>query len=160
MKTILMICTLVWAAAGSIAAQPKLTAVDEAGYKKLVASHKGKVVLVNFWATWCKPCRAEMPELVKMEQRLRARGFDLITISADDPAEERAAAKTISEYGIAGTTYIKQAADEDKYNVAIDDKWFGALPALFIYDRNGKKVHSFIGETPMKDVEAAITKLF
>jgi thiol-disulfide isomerase/thioredoxin len=155
MKWILLICAML----GTASAQARLTAVDQAGYPKLVAAHKGKVVLVNFWATWCKPCRAEMPELVKLEQRLRSRGFDLITISGDEPEAEAVAAKTIRDYGIGGTTYIKKAADDDKFPNAIDAKWFGELPALFLYDRNGKKVRAFIGETPIKDVEAAISKL-
>jgi len=157
MKNNVLICAM---AGVLLAASAGPTPVDEAGYTKLLAAHKGRVVLVNFWATWCKPCRAEMPDLLKLEQRLRARGFDLITISADDPSEQAQVMKALKEYGITGTTYIKQAADDDKYNTAVDAKWFGALPALFVYDRSGKRVQSFVGETPMKDVEAAIVKLF
>ena len=155
MRLFLALCAL--AAFGS--AQQKLTPVDEAAYSKLIAAHKGRVVLVDFWATWCKPCRAEMPELVKLEQRLRARGFDLVTVSADEADQQAGALKVLKEDGVTGTTYWKKAADDDKFNDAIDAKWGGALPAVFLYDRNGKKVKSFIGETPMKDLEAAITKL-
>jgi cytochrome c biogenesis protein CcmG, thiol:disulfide interchange protein DsbE len=138
----------------------KLTPVDEAGYTKLVAAHKGKVVLVDFWATWCEPCRAEMPQLVKLEQRLRARGFELVTISADEPEQEVAAVKVLKADGVADPAYLKKAADDDKFSAAIDAKWGGALPALFLYDRNGKKARSFIGATTMRDLEAAIEKLF
>jgi thiol-disulfide isomerase/thioredoxin len=155
MKTIVMMCGL----AASAFAQQKLTPVDEAGYVKLIAAHKGRVVLVDFWATWCKPCRAETPELVKLEQKLRARGFDLVTISSDEAEQQAAALKVLKDDGVTGMTYWKKAADDDKFNDAIDPKWGGALPAVFIYDRNGKKVKSFIGETPVKDLEAAIEKL-
>src|SRR5277367_4359564 len=136
-----------------------LTPVDQAGYQKMLAAHKGKVVLVDFWATWCKPCRAEMPELVKLDQKLRARGFELVTISADEPEAQPAALKVLKENNVAGVTYLKKAADDDKFADAIDSKWGGALPGLFLYDRSGKKVHSFIGETPVKDLEAAIQKI-
>ncbi|HLX43093.1 MAG TPA: TlpA disulfide reductase family protein [Bryobacteraceae bacterium] len=136
-----------------------LTPIDESGYQKMVAAHKGKVVLVDFWATWCKPCRAEMPELVKLDQKLRARGFELVTISADEPEAQPAALKVLKENNVAGVTYLKKAADDDKFADAIDPKWGGALPGLFLYDRSGKKVRSFIGETPVKDLEAAIQKI-
>jgi thiol-disulfide isomerase/thioredoxin len=138
----------------------KLTPVDDAGYSKLVAAHKGKIVLVDFWATWCEPCRAEMPQLVKLEQKLRARGFELLTISADEPEQEAAALKLLKTNGVAGPGYLKKAADDDKFTAAIDAKWSGALPALFLYDRSGKKARSFIGETSIKDLETAIDKLF
>jgi thiol-disulfide isomerase/thioredoxin len=143
-----------------LAAQQKLAPVDEAGYSKLIAAHKGKVLLVDFWATWCEPCRAEMPQLVRLEQKLRARGFELVTISADEPEQEAAASKVLKADGVSGSAFLKKPADDDKFTAAIDAKWGGALPALFLYDRNGKKVRSFIGETPMKDLEAAIEKFF
>ena len=142
-----------------LAAQPKLTTVDEAGYPKLIAAHKGKVLLVDFWATWCKPCRAEMPELAKLDQKLRARGFELITISTDEPEQEANALKVLKNDNVSAPSYLRKAADDDKFADAIDPKWGGALPALFLYDRAGKKVRSFIGETPVKDLEAAIEKI-
>ncbi len=143
----------------ALMAQQKLTPVDEAGYAKLIASHKGKVVLVDFWATWCKPCRAETPELVKLQRQLRARGFDLVTISSDEPEQEPAALKVLKEDGVSGPAYLKKAADDDKFANSIDPKWGSALPALFLYDRSGKKVRAFIGETQIKDLQAAIEKL-
>lgn len=153
MRTILF-CAL----AATLAAQ-KLTVLDESGYTKLVAAHKGKVILVDFWATWCKPCRAEMPELVRLGQKLRARGFELITVSADEPEQESAALEVLKDHHVAGTMYLKRPVDDDKFIDSIDPKWGGALPALFLYDRAGKKARSFIGETPVKDLEAAIEKL-
>jgi thiol-disulfide isomerase/thioredoxin len=149
---------LVLALAVPIHAQ-KLTPVDDAGYPKLVAAQKGKVVLVNFWATWCKPCRAEMPALQTLAQKLRPRGFELITISNDEAAKEPAAIKALAEFKIAGVTYLRKTADDDKFCDTIDPKWQGVLPALFIYDRSGKKVRAFFGETPIPTIEAAIQKL-
>jgi thiol-disulfide isomerase/thioredoxin len=147
------------ALAGALAAQPKLAPVDETGYTKLIAANKGKVVLVDFWATWCKPCRAEMPELVKLGQKLKARGFELVTISSDEPEQEASALKVLKENSVAAPVYAKRPKDDDKFINAIDTKWGGALPAMFLYDRTGKKVRSFIGETPVKELEAAIEKL-
>jgi thiol-disulfide isomerase/thioredoxin len=136
-----------------------LTPINEAGFQKLVESHKGKVVLYDFWATWCGSCRAELPELVLLERRLRDRGLEVVTISADDHQHQAAAEKFIQIFDVQGPAYLKQAADEDRFIEAIDPKWGGALPALFLYDRAGHKVRSFIGETDMATLERAIQKL-
>lgn len=141
-------------------AQGKLSPIDEAGYKALLAREKGKVVLVEFWATWCKPCLKEMPELVKIEQKLRARGFRLVTISNDEPEREAAALKILQQFAVPQPSYMRRVADEDRFSSSVDAKWEGALPALFLYDRVGRKVQAFIGETPTKEIEAAIEKLF
>jgi thiol-disulfide isomerase/thioredoxin len=135
------------------------TPVNEAAYSKLISAHKGKILLVDFWATWCVPCRKETPEIVKMADRLAARGLDVVAISWDEPDQESAAIRFLKDNKVSGTPYIKRAPDDDKFAAAVDPKWSGALPALFLYDRTGKKLKTFIGETPTKDIEAAILKL-
>ena len=140
-------------------AQSKLAPLNEASFPKMVASHKGKIVLVDFWATWCVPCRAEMPQLVKLSERLKTRGLDFVTVSADEPDKEPAAFQVLQQNAVAGPFYIKKASDDDKFYNLVDPKWSGEMPAMFIYDRTGKRVRSFLGETPVKDIEAAITRL-
>lgn len=152
------IVLLVLSAAG-LFAQTSLTPVDETAYSKVVAAAKGKVVVVDFWATWCVPCRQEMPQLAKLEATFRARGFKLITISCDEPEQEAGAVKFLDENRISRPAYVKRATDDDKFINSLDPAWSGALPALFLYDRQGRKVKSFIGETDMATLEAAIGKL-
>jgi thiol-disulfide isomerase/thioredoxin len=126
-----------------------------------VAAHKGKVVLVSFWATWCVPCREEMPHLVKMEQKLRAKGLDVVMISVDDPSDEAKASKVLKETTMPVPGFLRKTDDEDKFCTAIDPAWAsGAVPAIFVYNRAGKRVKSFIGATPMSTVETALEKLF
>ena len=153
MKTLLLFTV-------STALFAQLKPVDEVSYPKVVAGLKGKVVLVDFWATWCVPCRKELPELVKLQARLKARGLEVITISADEPETETGAVKFLKDTGAAGlTAYVKRPKDDDKFINSIDPKWQGALPAVFLYDKSGKKVKSFFGETSMADIEAAAAKL-
>ncbi|RPJ83419.1 MAG: TlpA family protein disulfide reductase, partial [Acidobacteria bacterium] len=71
-----------------LAAQDRLVPLDEAVYQKLIASAKGQVLRVKCWATWCVPCRAEMPALAKLAAGLRAQGFQFATVSADEPEDE------------------------------------------------------------------------
>lgn len=66
---------------------PEFSLTDLAGRKLALAAYRGKVVLLNFWATWCVPCRAEIPRLVDLENKYRSRGFRIIGISLDDHAK-------------------------------------------------------------------------
>jgi thiol-disulfide isomerase/thioredoxin len=136
-----------------------LHTVDETGFQKLVNAHKGKVVLYDFWATWCSGCREEMPKLITLEQQLKARGFELVTISADDPEQDADAEKVLHDFHAPEPGYRKQAVKDEQFINAIDPKWSGALPALFLYDRHGVKVQSFIGETDPKTIADAVNKL-
>ncbi|MBL0158585.1 MAG: TlpA family protein disulfide reductase [Bryobacterales bacterium] len=144
--------------AGSLVAAD-LKPVDEAGYGKLVAGAKGKVVLVNFWATYCVPCRKEMPQLVALEAKLRAKGYQFVTISADEPEQLKDAAAYLDKLKVPAPVYVRKAKDDDKFVAAIDGKWSGALPASFLYDKTGKKVRAFFGEVKVAELEAAILKL-
>jgi len=136
-----------------------LPTLDETAFQKLVEAHKGKVTIYDFWATWCEPCRAELPQLTRLEAKLRSQGFELITISADEPEQAADAEKFLKQFAVRGPVYRKQAKNDDQFINSIDAKWSGALPALFLYDKNGRKVRSFIGETDMATVEAAVRKL-
>ena len=127
-----------------LTAQQKFAPVDEASYSKLIAAHKGRVVLVNFWATWCKPCRAEMPDLVRLADKLRSKGLDLVSISTDETEREGEALKFLAATKVPGPLYIRKAVDDDKFSPSIDATWAdGVLPALFLYDRSGKRSRRF-----------------
>jgi thiol-disulfide isomerase/thioredoxin len=133
--------------------------IDEAGYRKAVAAQKGKVLLVNFWATYCVPCRKEMPALVKLAAKYQSRGFVFVTVSADEPEQEEAAWKFLVGNKVPPPHYLRQSKDEEAFINSIEPKWSGALPASFLYDRTGRKVRSFVGEVDLKTLEAAIEKL-
>jgi thiol-disulfide isomerase/thioredoxin len=146
-------------AAATCALGADLKPVDEAGYSRLVASARGKVLLVNFWATYCVPCRKEMPQLAALGARYKRQGLEFVTISADEAEQSKDAAAFLDKAKVAGPAYIRQAKDDDKFTAGIDAKWSGALPATFLYDKSGKKARSFFGEVKLAELEAAIKKL-
>ena len=152
------VAALLFCAAVCGSAEDRLPPLDEAGYRELIQNHRGKVVLVDFWATWCDPCRTEMPLLVSLERNWRSRGLVFVTISADDPEQEREARDFLVKTAVPMPAYRKQAANDEDFINAIDRKWSGALPALFLYDRTGKLVKSFIGETATADIEAELQR--
>jgi len=83
MRKLLVLSILFGAAVGTSAQQkaPNLSLKDINGKSIRLSDFKGKVVLLNFWATWCVPCRAEIPDLVKMQRRYRARGLRIVGIT-------------------------------------------------------------------------------
>ncbi len=124
----------------------------------MVEAHRGKVVLVDFWATWCDPCREELPKLVALAKKLDRQRFELLTVSADEPEKEGEAAALLDREQVPQPRYIKRTDDDQAFIDSVDQKWSGALPALFVYDRSGARVASFIGEVDMGDVETAVRK--
>jgi len=148
-----------WTTKLLLAATITLRPIDLAGYKSLIEKHRGQVLLVNFWATWCAPCRKEMPALVALETKLRDKGFMLVTISADEPEQRRAAASFLARSKFRGPAYLKQTSDDQAFIQAVSDRWSGALPATFLYDKSGRLARSFLGETKMEAVEDEVLRL-
>lgn len=147
-------------AAAALPAQiERLSPLDESVLQQVLKSNRGNVVLVNLWATWCAPCREEMPALVALQSKLASKGLKLITVSADEPEDEASARQFLSEQKVPAPAYIKRVENDEKFIESMDSKWSGALPASFLYDRNGRKARAFIGEVDMKELEAAIRKL-
>lgn len=140
---------------------PAIRLVDLAGVKKLIASDKQtKPLLVNFWATWCDPCRDEFPDLVKVDQDYRSKGLDFIAISLDDTADLKTAVpEFLRQVKATMPVYLLNVNDPEPVITAIDKDWGGALPATFLYDAKGKLVFRHFGRVKTPELRAAIEKL-
>jgi thiol-disulfide isomerase/thioredoxin len=139
-----------------LSAQTGLRPLDSDTYLNIVSSHRDRVLLVNFWATWCGPCVTGIPALLQLARKYKPEGFALMLVSADEPEDEQRAIDFLVKNRVPWPHYVKRAKDDDVFIRTIDRDWSGELPALILYDRKGKKVRFFSGETPISELEKAV----
>lgn len=108
---------------------PPFVAQTPAGERFDLAQLRGKVVLLHFWATWCDSCRTEMPALAHIYAELHAHGLELLTVSADDPHERRAAIDMARLHGLPAT--LLDAARPNGFGAP------PVLPLTYVIDRGG-----------------------
>jgi thiol-disulfide isomerase/thioredoxin len=147
------------AAALLVASDRPLTPVDEHVYRQVVERHRGEVLVVDFWATWCPPCVEELPRLVVLARRYRSRGIRLITVSCDDPEQELRARKFLDQARAPSERYIQRPRDTNAFINAVDSAWSGALPGVFVYRVNSELAQAFIGEADFDEVTRLLDRL-
>ena len=147
---------------GGAAKEPKIvvTPVDIEALKTLLTQQRERPLLVNFWATFCDPCRDEFPDLVKIDKEFRPQALDFVTISLDDMSD---IATTVPEFlGSMKATmpaYLLNASDPEPAINLVDVKWQGDLPATFLYNEKGEVVYKHIGRVKPEELRSAIEKL-
>jgi thiol-disulfide isomerase/thioredoxin len=130
---------------------------------KNLLKREGKVsrpLLVNFWATWCDPCRDEFPDLVKLDEEYRAKGLEFVAISLDDPRDIKTKVpQFLSEMHAKMPVFLLNVPDPEVAINAVDREWSGALPATFLYDTQGTVVFKYFGRVKIAELRAAIKKV-
>lgn len=137
--------------------------IDAAALAKLLPqadAENPRPVLINFWATWCEPCRVEFPDLVKIDNEFRASGLDFFTVSLDDPAELATSVPTfLSEMKAERIpAYLLNTPEPADAINLVDKTWSGALPATFLFNRRGELVYQHTGLINVAELKAAIRK--
>ncbi len=133
--------------------------LNELSWQQVRARYRGRVLLVNFWATWCDPCREEFPALVRLYNSYHGRGFSLVAISMDEPESTNAIEQFLNSQGARFGSYRQGFRDFGAFVDAINPRWGGGIPASFLYDRDGKLVESWEGATTFEDFERAVKPL-
>jgi peroxiredoxin len=118
-----------------------------------LSDFRGKFVLLNFWATWCAPCRVEMPWLVELDKKYRPQGLVIVGVSIDDPGEDERVKQFIQERSVAYTILLG--------NQSVGDAYGGLrfLPETFFIDREGRIIKNTYGIRKQADLEEEIKNL-
>ncbi len=153
---------ILWAA--SVAAQtpasdvPKVTQIDTPELAKLTKP-AGKPLMINFWATWCDPCREEFPELVELDHKYKGK-IDFITISLDDLDEiDRAVPAFLQKMKAEMPAYLLKTKDESEAIIMVAPDWQGGLPFTILYGADGKVEYFRQGKVKVDVVSAKIDAL-
>jgi len=122
---------------------------------------KGRVVLLNFWATWCGPCRMEIPGLVKIREKYKGNGFEVLGLSVDqaDPKDPESPEKT--------RQFVREFMEANKIQYPLglsglnnaQAYQIGGIPASFLIDKQGRVAQRIIGLYPEDVIEDAVRRL-
>jgi thiol-disulfide isomerase/thioredoxin len=141
------------------ASQVKVEPVSPEEYQKYVASQRGKVVLVDFWATYCLPCREKFPRTLALAKKYADRGLTAVSMSMDspDPSYQKKILEFLTQQNSEIKNFANRLEDTDAAFAALDIAG-GALPHYKIYGRNGKLRNKFGGDPDHPFDEADIEK--
>ncbi len=136
--------------------------IDVQGYAKIVQQHRGKPLLINFWATWCESCRDEYPMLNELAKEYAPKGLRVVGVNSDQDGDLILMRRFIARYKPVFPNYRKKPGkpeEEAEFNQAVLLDWRGELPATFLYDKDGRLIGHFFGARNRETYEATIRKL-
>jgi len=131
---------------------PAFVLTNLEGKKVSLADYKGRPVLVNFWATWCGPCKVEMPWFEEFRKQYAAQGFEILGLTDDADAGKDLISKTAQKAGVTYPILLTDGKVQTAYG-GLD-----VLPMSFYVDRNGVIVEQTAGLGPKEQIEANIKK--
>ena len=136
--------------------------VDADGFRSAVARHKGSVVLVDYWATWCAPCRERFPHVVELGRKYGPEGLRLVSLSIDEPDSRADVMEFLQEQDARFTNLIGTYGVGTEATEAFE--FGGEVPYYKLYDRAGRLRHEFSGDPreqiePVDQIEQRITEL-
>jgi len=131
---------------------PDFSLKDADGKVVHLSDYKGKVVLLDFWATWCGPCKIEIPWFMDMQRKNKDKGFEVLGIAMDDEGWE-VVKPFLADLGVNYRVVIGNDSTADTYG-GVD-----ALPTTFLIDRSGKIAAVHVGLASKKDFEDGIQEL-
>jgi len=158
-------CSTKWISkeAGRVAEMKKIEAepitvnlASDADLKKLRSNPTGKVLLVNFWATWCGGCVHELPDLETTWRMYRLRDYDFVTVSANMPDEEPGVLKYLNKLHGSSRNLLFGSTDTDEMQHAFSSSWEGSLPYSMLLSPDGKVLYEHQGEVDILKLRRVI----
>lgn len=132
---------------------------DAQGYRRLLEKHRGKALLVNFWATWCEPCRAEFPMLSELAREYTPQGLRIVGVSLDDDGDLILVRRFLARHKPVFPNYRKRPGNHEAFEQAVSPNWRGGLPTTFFYAPDGTLVRQITGGADRATYESAIRAL-
>jgi peroxiredoxin len=132
-------------------AAPDFARADLGGKEVQLSRYRGKLVLLNFWATWCPPCREELPVFSRWQKDLRAGGLQVIGVSMDDDGSE--VGKFLAQYPVAYPIVMGDARFAEQFGGML------GLPLTYLIDGQGRVVARYQGEANLVKMEAKVKEL-
>ncbi|MCC7259084.1 MAG: TlpA family protein disulfide reductase [Gammaproteobacteria bacterium] len=142
----LVVAAALLLAAGAGAQPPEVKPVSPAQFATELAALRGRVVMLNVWATWCAPCLKEIPDLLAVEAELRDEGFVLLGLSIDDAADAAQVAGFRQDHFPAFHTLQRDANDADALVSVVDQAWNEVVPTTYLLARDGRVVRRIQGK--------------
>ena len=133
--------------------------IDIQGFQKILQQHRGKPLLVTFWATWCEPCRDEYPMLNQLAKEYEPKGLRVVGISLDSDGDLILMRRFLARYKPIFPNYRKTAGGAEEFRQTVMPGWKGSLPATFLYAKDGRQVGHFLGEQTRETYESAIREV-
>lgn len=130
---------------------PDFSATDLSGQTLQLSNYRGKVVLLNFWATWCAPCRSEIPRFVDLQNKYDKEGLQIVGISLDD--DIKLVHGFYQQLRMNYPVVIGDAKLAEQYGRAL------GLPVSFLIGRNGRIYAKHVGETVISQIEREVKSL-
>jgi thiol-disulfide isomerase/thioredoxin len=163
LATVLLLAASPRIARAQSASAPEMKVVTPKDVHALIAANKGKVVFLNFFATYCAPCHKEFPDIIKLQDKYKS-DVQVIEVSMNDvtdASDKAEMAKYLIETKPPFPVYIASSIDDDFYK-GVDARWAAqgeALPMTMIFDRSGKEVHFYQKALTLEDMEHDVAPL-
>lgn len=126
--------------------------------RALVDERKGKVVVVNFWASWCPPCMREFPAIIKVYEQYRDKGVEMFAVSLNDPEDKADIEQFVQTYKPPFPIYLRDGRDET-FNEAVLKEWSGEMPLTLVFDTAGKRVLAHKSELTFEELSKKVEPL-
>ena len=142
---------------------PEVVPVDREQLQRLIKDRSGNPLFLNVWATWCKPCIEEFPDIVKLaeEYRHNREKIEFIAVSVDYPDQiDSLILPFLKKFPhVPFRVYVADVESQDEFISSLDTNWSGAMPATFLYAANGQQQKLLLGQHSYQQFKEEVEKV-